>query len=298
MGSARGLARYAATDSDIMHAAHRRPLESDKYGHGTMVVVGGSSSYCGAPALATNAAMQSLAALRTGVGYVRSYVPGSILREARSFSPNVIVEPLGRDRIVFSRDIRGQIGRSDVLLIGMGMGQSSQERRAAASMIKHALGHGKRVVADAAAIGALGSIGLSAGSRAIITPHGRELSRLMGRGVPDEGITERIELAKSAALDHGVVVVLKGHSTIITDGRRLKINTAKTAALSSMGTGDVLSGIVAAYAAICGDMFIAAVAAVRLHSRIGDYLHGIKGNHITATDVIDAIPAVAKRFDR
>ncbi len=297
MGTDHGISRYLATDSDIRLASHSRADDSDKYGHGTVVIVGGSSQYYGAPVLATNAAMQSIAALRVGVGYVRSYVPGAILAQARSFSPNTIVEPLGRDCIAFSGEIRKQIGMSDALLIGMGVGRSPQERRAGTAMIRHALKHGTRVVADAAAIEALGAADRNAGFNVIITPHRGELSRLIGREIPQADLRAHIRIAKAVAMQYGVVVVLKGHNTIITDGSRLKINSAKTAALSTMGTGDVLSGIAVAYAASCGDMFTAATAAVRLHSKIGDYLHEIKGDHAIATDVIDAIPAVAKRFD-
>ena len=288
------LVRHVVSVSDFRKAARPRPIYSDKHSHGTVLVVGGSSRYYGAPVMATNSAVQCITALRIGAGYVKSYVPHSILGLARSFSPNTIVEGLGGNAVTFNAEIRKEIERADVLAIGMGIGNAAAEQRAARKMIIHALSRGRLVVADAGAIACLRKI-RDAGFKVAITPHSMELARLSG-SIPPSSLNGRVRAAKAAALEHSAVVVLKGNTTIITDGSRLKLNTSRTAALSTMGTGDVLSGMIAAYAAICKDIFDASAAAVYLHSKIGDALHRKMGDHILATDVIDAIPQLAKKL--
>jgi NAD(P)H-hydrate epimerase len=92
--------------------------------------------------------------------------------------------------------------------------------------------------------------------------------------------------------------VLKGHFTVITDGSSVKVNKAGSSALATMGTGDVLDGMIAAYAAVHGNAFESAVAAVTAHSMLGDALWRKKGNHIIAMDLIDALPSFLRKFDK
>jgi NAD(P)H-hydrate epimerase len=298
MALPRGLRASLITAGDMRKAAAKRDEESDKYGHGTVVIVGGSSRYFGAPVLATNSAMQCIAALRVGAGHVRCYVPRSILDLARSFSPNAIVEGLGKSLITFSPVVKRDIERSSVLVLGMGIGYSAQEQEASRKMILCAMESGTKVVADAGAMAAVKAMTMPIPSNVVITPHEKELSRFTGFAIPKEPIRRRIAIAKAAAQEHGVTLVLKGHTTIITDGKNTRLNVARTPALATMGTGDVLCGIIAGYAAIGNSAIDAAAAGVRLHSLIGDTLYGKMGNHIIATDVIDAIPAVARKFER
>ena len=93
-------------------------------------------------------------------------------------------------------------------------------------------------------------------------------------------------------------VLLKGHEDIITDGRRVKITNSNSSALATMGTGDVLAGMIGAYTVHNRDVLTAAVAASYLHKVIGDRLHKEKGNHILASDVVEYIPKLLKRFDK
>ena len=93
-------------------------------------------------------------------------------------------------------------------------------------------------------------------------------------------------------------MLLKGHETVVTDGKRTKIIRAKSSALAVMGTGDVLSGMIGAYAAKNNDLFVAGVAGAYLHAMIGDALYKEKGNHILASDVVDGIPKILKKFDK
>lgn len=93
-------------------------------------------------------------------------------------------------------------------------------------------------------------------------------------------------------------MLLKGHETVVTDGKRIRVNRARTSALATMGTGDVLAGMIAGYAATGADIFDAALAGAYLHSRIGDELAKRMGSHIISIDVVESIPSILKRFDK
>ena len=126
----------------------------------------------------------------------------------------------------------------------------------------------------------------------ILTPHAGELGRLLDR--PSEEIAaHRLASAREAARAAGAVVVLKGDDTIVTDGDRVAVNALSAPALATAGTGDVLSGMVAALLARGLDPFAAASAAVLAHARAGRDAAASIGaaESVIATDVIDSIPA-------
>lgn len=281
------------SDNDLRKAAMKRSPNSNKYSNGRILLIGGSSFYYGAPVLALDSAYQSLAALRVGAGYVKAFVPEKILQTARSLSPNTIIAQLGKDRIIFNDAIKEEIDKADVLVIGMGIGTKSAAP--ACRIIKYAISRSKKVIADADAIGIMKDIKIQGQGDALITPHEGEFERFTGAKPPEE-LGRRVDAVRAAAKKHNLKIVLKGHHTIVTDGKSVRINVAKSAALATMGTGDVLSGIIAGYAAIGNGMFVSAVAGVYLHSRIGDILYKEKGNHIIATDVIEKIPLLLRKY--
>jgi NAD(P)H-hydrate epimerase len=126
----------------------------------------------------------------------------------------------------------------------------------------------------------------------VLTPHAGELGRLLGR--PSEEIgRHRLSSAREAARASGAILVLKGDDTIVTDGERVAVNAVSAPALATAGTGDVLSGITAAFIARASDPFAAACAAVLAHARAGrDAASRIgAGEAVIATDVIASIPA-------
>jgi NAD(P)H-hydrate epimerase len=131
----------------------------------------------------------------------------------------------------------------------------------------------------------------------VLTPHAGELGRLLDR--PAEEISaHRLESAREAAREAGAVVVLKGDDTIVTDGERVAVNAISAPGLATAGTGDVLSGIVAALLARGLEPFAAACAAVLAHARAGRDAAARIGaaESVIATDVIDSIPG-GLRFD-
>jgi NAD(P)H-hydrate epimerase len=125
----------------------------------------------------------------------------------------------------------------------------------------------------------------------VLTPHAGELGRLLGIDSAQVG-AHRIACARGAARDAGAVVVLKGDDTIVTDGERVAVNVLSAPGLATAGTGDVLSGIVAALIARGLEPFDAACAGVLAHARAGRDAAGRIGaaESVIATDVIDSIP--------
>jgi NAD(P)H-hydrate epimerase len=127
---------------------------------------------------------------------------------------------------------------------------------------------------------------------AVLTPHEGELGRLLERDA-DEVRAHRLRCAREAAERSGAVVVLKGDDTIVAGPEgRAAVNVLSAPALATAGTGDVLSGVLAAMLAKELDPFTAACAAVYLHARAGRLAAERVGSAegVIASDVIEALP--------
>ena len=297
-GPAIGIRTSATTLADIRKAVQPRSIFTDKRGNGTVLVIAGSSRYHGAPSLACSAAQNMLAALRTGAGYAVAYVPIAIRDIVRRQSPAIIVNALGSDHIIFNSEIREAVSKADAVAIGMGIGRETSTLRQAALILDHCFMLSKKVVIDADAIYAVRYTKSGMNGNVAVTPQDREFRELFGKSPSHGDDNARISAAVALAGRLGANIILKGHRSIITNGSVAKINRAGSSALATMGTGDVLSGIIAGFAAAGAPMFDAAVAGVCLHSKIGDELARKMGNHIISTDVVESIPAVMKKFDK
>jgi NAD(P)H-hydrate epimerase len=125
----------------------------------------------------------------------------------------------------------------------------------------------------------------------VLTPHAGELGRLLERSSAEVS-AHRLASAREAASASKAVVVLKGDDTIVTDGEQVAVNAVSAPALATAGTGDVLSGMIAALLARGLDPFAASCAGVLAHARAGrDAAVRIgSAESVIATDVIDSIP--------
>lgn len=289
-----------ASNRDIAAATPKRNRYSSKIENRSIVVVAGSSKFYGAPVLASNAAYSVLAALRTGIGYATEFVPKSILNTVRSLSPDVIVRAISGNSLA-AKDVPSitrKLDRSECLVIGPGIGRDAKTIRAVRMLLDYSVKKGKKAVVDADAIHALVGYGKKLNRNFVITPNGKEFRLFYKKRLDAMDLQSRIVAVVEVSRRLGAVVVLKGHESIITDGKRTKVVKAKSSALAVMGTGDVLSGILGGYAVLNKDMFIASVAGTYLHAMIGDKLYAKSGSHILASDVVDYMPKVLKRFDR
>ena len=197
-----------------LRAASKPPDSfSSKRGRGTALIVAGSELFHGAPVLA------ALASLRVGAGYVKLYVPGSVINPVRSLSPNIIVERLGDRSIVFNKRIKEEIARSDAVALGMGIGRSATAIASAKKIMLESVRAGKAIVVDADALAALKKLpaGRTLNRNVIATPHDGEFFRLAGVKPALKDINARIKVATGFAKKLNITLVLKGHYSIVTE---------------------------------------------------------------------------------
>lgn len=267
----------------------RRPADGHKGTFGHALVLGGSRSMRGAICLA------GVAALRGGTGLVTVGVPAEIAPGVAAFEPSYMTVPLPQDRLgrirLSAREaVAPLLGRATALACGPGLGQSTSLRHFVEELFVSA---SLPAVFDADALNALAALPTGFPSRnpasrsepvpaRIITPHPGEFSRLLG---VDTSVIQgdRLRWAAEFAAKHGVIVLLKGRETLITDGDRLAINHTGNNGMATGGSGDVLTGLIAALLARGLPAFDAA--------RLGAHLHGLAGDVAAAELGPDALIA-------
>ena len=282
-----------STDAKVVKAVTKsRNPYSSKRDFGSLLVVGGSDIYSGAPALA------AMAALRTGLGLANIAVPRTIVDSVRSYSPNLIVHPLPSD-IVSPDDLPTLMplfNRANAIVLGPGIGQAPQTKQAVTSIMAKIRELDKPVLVDADALRALAE-NKSLLRDAVITPHAGEFKALSGQQPP---LTwrERLPICKKFSTDYSCVLLLKGKDTVVTDGNRVRVNRSGNPAMATGGMGDVLSGIIGTFLAQASDPFLAAAAGAYIHGMAGDAVYRRKGFHIVASDLVETLPEVLRPYDR
>lgn len=270
-----------------------RPVDSNKGAFGHVLVIGGSIGKAGAPAMA------SLAALRTGAGLVTAAVPKSSLPNVAAIAPELMTVPLaeGKHGEISSRNLEAGnlkplLQRKTVIAIGPGLGQEPEAVAFVLGLLRET---NLPMVIDADALNALadGHTDLLDGRdrTLVLTPHPGEMARLVGLSVPHVQ-ERREELAREFALRHSVTLVLKGWRTLIAhpDGV-IAVNTTGNPGMAKGGSGDILTGMVAAMIAqYPGNIPHAVNTAVYLHGLAADFALREQDQHtLLATDIISAL---------
>jgi len=274
-----------------------RPRDSHKGRFGSVLVVAGSRGMAGAAALC------GASALRSGAGLVRVASPAEVQPTVASFEPSYMTYPLPCDAdglIQFQPAepiLKRIIATADVVAVGPGLGQSADIRQLVQFLITET---DKPLVIDADGLNALsGRLDLlSRVSRAVIlTPHPGEFARLT-QVTTDQVQADRAEQAAALArLARDLVVVLKGSGTVVTDGIRCYVNTTGNPGMATGGSGDVLSGVIAALLAQRIDGFEAAQMGVFVHGLAGDIARDHDGEvGMIAGDIVDALPDAFVHF--
>ena len=279
---------------DIRRVLKPRPLDSSKRDFGSLLIVGGSEVYSGAPALA------GMAALRTGCGLAVIAAPMSVASTIRGYSPNLIVHPLSTNAVSPADigKISDLIASSDAVVLGPGIGRTARTVKAVGSIVELAGRARKPLLVDADAIRALaGRKQLLSRTKAVLTPHVGEFKAISGIAVP-AAWRQRLLICRKFAREHSCILLLKGHNTIVSDGSRLKVNRTGNPGMAVGGTGDVLSGIIGSFLAQGADRFLAAAAGAYVHGLSGDLVYKQKGFHMVASDLIAALPGVLRPYDR
>jgi NAD(P)H-hydrate epimerase len=253
----------------------RGPRDS-KFSAGSVLVVGGSPGTTGAPVLS------AMAALRSDAGYATIAVP----RECLPVVEAIALEPVKRafDWESALEQVLADSERADAVALGPGLGRSDEAHALVAGLLERLE---LPVVVDADALFGLEPFRRSRPT--VLTPHAGELARLLGK---ESGWVDahRLAAARSCAERFGAVVVLKGAGTIVQppDGGPVVCDTGPPS-LATAGTGDVLTGVIAAFLAKGLDAITAAAAAATVHGLAAAVTPHQAG--LVASDLLSELPA-------
>jgi NAD(P)H-hydrate epimerase len=264
-----------------------RKADAHKGSFGKVCIVGGSVGFSGAAAIAGRSA------LRSGAGLVRVATPKSVLPVVAAIEPCYTTIPLpedaaGRMSSGAVNVVLDQIGQNDVMAFGPGAGVGAGVKDVVNALIEQG---GLRLVVDADGLNCLARAGDWAQRRKasmILTPHPGEMKRLWAGLFREPLPASRIEQAGALAERTGCVVVLKGAGTVVTDAKRVYVNTTGNPGMATAGSGDVLTGVIAAMIAQGLSDLDAAVLGVYVHGLAGDIAAKKIGQvSLMATDITD-----------
>lgn len=267
-----------------------RKKDGHKGTFGKVYVLGGCVGFTGAPVLA------SRAALRMGSGLVYLGVPQEVYPIAAVKCQEAMPYPLpseeGKVSPAALREIFRFSDKCDAVLVGCGLGRSRGVDETVWEVLRHTE---KAVVLDADGINAMkGHMDIlreRKGRVTVVTPHDMEFRRMGG-----EIGCDRVAAAKEFAKEHGCVLVLKGHRTVVAspDGRAA-LNTTGNSGMAVGGSGDVLGGMIASLLGQGADAFEAAALAVWLHGKAGDLAAEEKTEYsMLPSDMVEKIPGGIK----
>jgi len=288
--AAGGLRVSLSVADDMARLLPARDPRAHKGSVGRVLVVGGSPGLTGAVALAAHAAS------RSGAGYVQVAVPASLhdILEVKLTGEMTLPSPETADRtlsVAALESILARAGVADVVALGSGLSRHSQT----GDLVRRIVAECDRpLVLDADALNAFeGRADDIARGRAtrILTPHVGEMHRLTGLD-PADVEARRIDVAREWAECWQSVVVLKGAPTVTASPQgHASVNSSGNAGLATAGTGDVLTGVVAALAAQGLAPYDAARLGVFLHGMAGDLAAAEKGQTgMIAGDVLESLP--------
>lgn len=264
----------------------------DPYAHkgdfGRILLICGSVGYTGA------AALSAMGALRSGAGLVFLGVPQPIyaIEAVKLTEPIVFGLPDCEGRV--SRDAIGVIQEKchnmDAVLVGPGLGQNEDVFEVVKWILENVT---VPVILDADGINVIcrhKDILRRRTGVTILTPHLGEFSRLYGKTFLDSQAA-----AVETARDLGVIVVLKGHETFITDGDNHYLNPTGNAGMAVGGSGDVLAGIIASFVGQKISPLLSAAAGAFVHGKAGDICARELGQYgMLPTDMLDVLPRLLK----
>jgi NAD(P)H-hydrate epimerase len=273
-----------------------RAADSHKGDFGRVLVIGGSRGMAGAAALC------GMAALRSGAGLVTVATPASVQATVASFSPCYMTVPLVEDDdgvadLANIVDLAAARERFDAWAIGPGLGRSEGVAELVAKLYRDVP---KPMVVDADGLNALAAalvrnphaLDRPAGPR-LLTPHPGEFARLAGKPATGSAPNRAEAVAELCRRDSSgqMIVLLKGHETVVCDGRRFAVNRTGNPGMATGGTGDCLTGVAAALLGQRLEPWDAARLAAHVHGMAGDLAAARLGQiSLVASDLLDFLP--------
>jgi len=287
------------TARDFATMLEPRPAESNKGDYGHVLLVGGSVGKAG------SVAMAGMSALRAGAGLVSVATAKSALPTVAGLYPELMTEPLAETD---AGTIAARAGErlaaltkgKSVLGIGPGISRVAETSELVRALVTKTT---VPIVLDADGLNAFEGLTneLSGKGRTlVITPHPGEMARLCGCTIA-EVQKDRLGVARKFAREHDLIVVLKGHRTLVVEpSGEAWVNTTGNPGMSTGGTGDILTGMSAGMIAQHpNDVLLAVCAAVHLHGLAGDVMRESVGEHsLVATDLLRGLPEAFKRAQR
>ncbi|CUS78371.1 NAD(P)H-hydrate epimerase [Candidatus Kryptobacter tengchongensis] len=285
-----GIKTYYLESLDVKRRLPVRPFNVHKYSCGKIFALVGSPGLTGA------ATMSTLSAMKVGAGAVIAGVPESLspilemkLTEVMKLPlPETNEHTIGWNALDL---IEEYIEWADVLIIGPGISKNYETKQVILNVIKKL---NKKAVIDADGLNALvGNLNIlkSLHNEIVLTPHSGEFSRLTD--LPIEKIErEKIEVARNFAVEYGVVLVLKGDTTVIANPEgEVFINPTGNPGMATAGSGDVLTGMIAGFMGQGLSAVDASICGVYLHGLAGDIARDKLGElPMMAMDILNAIP--------
>lgn len=265
-----------------------RDVNASKGDFGRILLLCGSRGFTGAAALA------AMGALRSGAGLVYLGVPESIYAIEAIKLNEPVVFPLADEGGMLSDrsigEIQGRLSAMDAVLVGPGLGRSPGTRAVVTAVLESYQGC---VVLDADGINVLSEHRNVLRGRkypTVLTPHDKEFRRIGGNLT-----LPRVQAAEAFAAEMGVTLLLKGHETIITDGKRTYINKTGNPGMAVGGSGDVLSGMIVSLVGQGIEPLLAASVAAWLHGRAGDVCAEQMGQYgMLPSDMLQVLPRLLK----
>ena len=261
---------YLVESTDIAPFFTGRPHNCNKGDFGYVNLIGGSTEYSGAAKLAN----LSMSALRAGAGVAKLAMPRSLSAAVLPYLLESTFFPLDEEngRYKYDRETTERLlSHTAATAVGMGMGRSAELEKLLLHLLTE---YGGRLIIDADGLNVLSwmdkALLKNAACRVILTPHPKEFERLSG--IPMEKVFENpIEAAKAFATETNTVLLLKGATTVITDGNEVYLSDRGTPGMATAGSGDVLSGVLA------GIMGYAPEDKLTLATAAGAYVTGLAG---------------------
>ena len=287
---------YEIETKDIKNKFVNRPSDTNKGDYGYVGIMGGSLEYSGAVKLAN----LSASAMRAGCGVVRLIVPEGIAKAVAPYLLEQTIFPMNdnANKMVFSEEqINEALTKLKALAIGMGWGQSKEYEK----ILEYILGnYNIPVVIDADGLNTISKMNMdilkSTKCKVILTPHLKEFERLSKIKIEDIKKDE-ITIAKDFAKKYDIILLLKGPTTVVTDGEKVYLVKRGCPGMATAGSGDVLSGILVGLLGY-NEPDILTVAT-------GAYLNGIAGEiaqekytdiSMIASDTVKCLPEAIKKI--
>lgn len=287
--------------SDMVSVIPKRLNMSNKGTYGYTALIGGSVRYSGAIRLAYMAG----AAMRSGAGVVKAALPESLVHDVASHILESTIFPMpdaGGEMIYDEDRLKELTGNVKTIAFGMGIGVSEETGKILLWLLKNYTG---RLIIDADGLNLLSGLDrrliAEASCDVVLTPHIKEFSRLTGLSIDrlqNEPIAAAMEYVAgikelSANMQGGckdMILLLKGPSTVITDGNDVYITDRGCPGMATAGSGDVLSGILAATAAYIPDLIMAVCAGAYIGGRAGELAQDRYGAvSMIASDTVSCI---------